>query len=353
MATSSNFCKLAPLTPWVVTLGCLVLWTGCSRKATSDREIWAEVDGKPIFRDQVERYYRSRMTSASEAGKEEQAVSFKLNILNELIDEQILLAHASHSRITVSEAEVDKKVAELRSPYSEEEFQKKLSDQGLTLGELREEVRQNLIIDKLLNKEIASRVVVTDAEVADYYAHNKANFNVPETEYHLAQILVTPTPDPQVRNLMNDDAKDRVAAERKIQALHARLRAGEDFAKLAQAYSEDPRTAPGGGDMGFIPVSSLAADGKLKQALSSLQVGQISGIIRDAGGYHIIKILGRENAGQRDLSDPQVRNNIRQSLMNQKGQLLKAAHIEGLRNRAKVVDYLAQHIVRGGGNPYH
>ncbi len=353
MTTSNNSCKLARLALLVVTLGGLALWTECSRKATSDREIWAEVDGKPIFRDQVERYYRSRMAAGSDTGKEEQTASFKLNILNELINDEILLAHAGHSRITVSEAEVDKKVVELRSPYSEEEFQKKLSDQGLTLGELREEVRQSLIIDKLFNKEIASRALVTDAEIAEYYERHKANFNVPETEYHLAQILVTPVPDSQVRNLMNDDAKDRAAAERKIQALHARLRAGEDFAKLAQAYSEDPRTAPGGGDMGFIPASSLAADGKLKQALSSLQVGQISGIIRDAGGYHIIKILGRENAGQRDLSDPQVQNNIRQTLTNEKEQLLRAAYIEELRNRAKVVDYLAQQIIRGGGNPYH
>src|SRR5208283_5631202 len=101
--------------------------------------------------------------------------------------------------------------------------------------------RRNIIITKLINKEIISNIKVTDAEIAAYYERNKANFNVPETAYHLAQIEVTPRADPEIRNLKNDDAKTPAEAERKIQALYARLRANEDFGAVAQAYSEDPR----------------------------------------------------------------------------------------------------------------
>jgi peptidyl-prolyl cis-trans isomerase SurA len=211
-------------------------------------------------------------------------------------------------------------------------------------------VRDSLLVEKLINKEITSRVSVSDSEVAEYYESNKASFNVPETQYHLAQILVTPARDPQLRNLAGDDAKTPAAAERKIKALSMRLRQGEDFEKLAQAYSEDPNTVSGGGDMGFIPASALASQSKIRMALQSLKVGQVSGIIRDTEGYHIVKILGREDAGQRPLSDPRVQNSIRQSLMNTKEQLLKTAYIEGLRDQARVSNYLAGEIVKAGGS---
>ena len=329
----------------------VLCWEACGRRANPDRQIWAEVDGKPIFRDEVERFYRSRLTSASsEAGKDEQALSLKLNILNELINNQILLAHASRAGVNISEAEVDKRLADLRTPYSDEEFQKKLKDQGMKLNDLRQQVGDSLLVEKLINKEITSRISVSDSEVAEYYRRNKASFNVPETQYHLAQILVTPMPDPQLRNLANDDAKTSAAADRKIKALSARLRKGEDFDKLAQAYSEDPNTVSGGGDMGFIPASALASQSRILMALQSLKVGQVSGIIRDSEGYHIVKILGREDAGQRPLSDPRVQNSIRQTLINEKEQLLKTAYIEGLRDKAKVSNYLAAQIVKAGGS---
>jgi peptidyl-prolyl cis-trans isomerase SurA len=333
-----------------MSLALLVALAGCSRKTPSEREVWADVDGKPIYREQVERYYRSRVAAGSEAGSPEQAFSFQLNILNELINNEILVAHASRAQIRLSEAEVDTKVAELQSPYSKEEFQKKLTEQGLNPARLRDEVRQSLIINKLINKEIASRLTVTDAEVANYYERNRATFNVPETQYHMAQIAVTPTAESQVRNTKNDDAKNPQAAERKITALYARLQSGEDFGKVAQEYSEDARTAAAGGDMGFIPATTLASNAQLRQVITSLKVGQMTGIIRTADGYHILKLLGHEEAGQRSLADPQVRSAIRQTLMNEREQLLRAAYLEDLRNRAKVRNYLAEKVVAAGAN---
>jgi peptidyl-prolyl cis-trans isomerase SurA len=332
----------------VLMLGALALLPACSRKTDARREVWAEVDGEPILREQVEKIYRGRATSGSEAVNPEQELSFKLSILNELTNNQILMAHASRARITVSEAEIDTKVAELQSPYTKEEFQKKLTDQGMNLSELRQEVRQSLMISKLVNKEIVSRLSVTDAEIAAFYERNKANFNVPETQFHLAQIAVTSVPDPEIRNLKNDDAKTPAAAERKIRALYAQLQNGESFAKVAQEYSEDAVTASGGGDMGYVRLSDLKVP-QLKQLVNSLKVGQMSGVLTSGNSFHILKLLGREEPGQRQLNDPQVQATIRQNLMNEKEQLLKAAYIEVLRNRAKVSNYLAEQVVDAGG----
>ena len=325
--------------------------TSCQRKGVSDRESVAKVDGQPIYRDQVERVYRSRQGATPDGNSPEEAMSFKLNVLDELINNQILVEHASHAGITVSEAEVDNEVAKLQTPYSAEEFRKRLRDQGLEMEDLRKELRRNITITKLINKEIVSNIKVSDADIAAYYERNKANFNVPETAYHLAQIEVTPVADPEVRNLKNDDAKTPAAAERKIQALYARLRAGDDFATVAQEYSEDPRTASGGGDMGFIPASALDATPQLKQAVTSLQENQITAIIRTASGYHIIKLLGKEPAATHTLSELRVQNAIRQTLRNEREQLLKAAYIETLRDRAKVENYMAEQIVKGQLSP--
>jgi len=329
----------------------LAALTSCQPRSASERTLVAKVDGQPIYRDQVERVYRSRQSAGPDSNSPEEAMSFKLNVLDELINNQILVEHASHAGITVSEAEVDNKVAELQSPYSAEEFRKRIRDQGLEMEDLRKELHQTIIITKLLNKEIVSNIKVSDADIAAYYERNKANFNVPETAYHLAQIEVTPVADPEVRNLKNDDAKTPAAAERKIQALYARLRAGDDFATVAQEYSEDPRTASGGGDMGFIPASALDSTPQLKQAVLTLQVNQFTGIIRSASAYHIIKLLGKEPAATHTLSELRVQNAIRQTMKNEREQLLKAAYIETLRDRAKVENYLAQEIVKGQVSP--
>ncbi|MBZ5514476.1 MAG: peptidylprolyl isomerase [Acidobacteriia bacterium] len=324
---------------------------GCSRRATKDGTVWADVDGVPIFRDQVERYYRSRTATGAEGASQEQALSFKLTILDELINNQILAAHAAKSHVAVSEAEIDTKVNELQSPYSREEFQKKLTEQGLDSGSLRDEIRRSLIITKLVNKEIVSRIKVTDPEVTEYYQRNKNAFNITETQFHLAQIAVTPVADPQVRNTKNDDATNSQAAERKVQALYARLRAGDDFATVAQEYSEDARTSSNGGDMGFLPASALDSSPALRKAITSLRPGEMTPVLRTTDGFHILKLLGKEEAGQRQISDPQVQSSIRQTLTNEREQLLRAAYLEDLHNHAKVVNYLAEKVETGAANP--
>jgi peptidyl-prolyl cis-trans isomerase SurA len=312
-------------------------------------QVWARVNGIPIYENQVDSLYR-HATALPDPGKGEQGLSFKLNILNELIDHQLLLQRAAAEQIKVSDAEVDAKLEQIRDPDPSQGFDRRLKNQGLTLTQLREQVRQDLIIQKLIEQEISSRITVTKAEIANYYFHNTADFRVPEPEYHLAQILVTPVADPQVHNLMRDDATTEQGAQRKIQALYTQLRSGEDFAKVAEEYSEDPRTAPGGGDMGFIPASALASYPQIQRALRFLKPGRFSGIIHDRNGFCVIKLLGFVPAGQRSLSDPQVQASIRKTLLDEKEEVLKAAYVEDLRNRAHIVDKLAQEIVKTAGS---
>ncbi|MGH9452089.1 MAG: peptidylprolyl isomerase [Terriglobia bacterium] len=318
----------------------------CSRGG--NKGVWAMVDGAPIKRSQVEAVYRSRKTMLPGDAKPEQALSFKLAILNELIDRRLLLDRASELQVTVSAKEVDDRMAAMQGADSQP--QPGSGSKSMTVAASRQEVRDNLVLQELIQKEILSQVTVTAGEIARYYDRNKADFNQPQSEVHLAEILVTPVPDARVGNLMHDDARNERAAERKIKALYAQVASGKDFAKVAENYSEDPRTAPDGGDMGFIPVSSFASDPKLSRALDFLRPGQMTGIIHNRSGYRIFKLLDRINAGQRPVSDTKVQASIRKMLTNEKEEVLKAAYIENLRSHAHIVDYLAQEILQAHGS---
>jgi peptidyl-prolyl cis-trans isomerase SurA len=165
---------------------------------------------------------------------------------------------------------------------------------------------------------------------------------VAEPQIHMAQILVTPNPDPSVHNLKNDKAQNDDQARRKIEMLNSRIRQGEDFAMLAQNYSEDPNTAPNGGDLGFIPESALQkVSPELQKNIDGMTPGQVTPPLHMQEGYRILKLISREPAGQRELNDPQVQQTIRETLFNRRDNLLRAAYYEVARDEAKVSNYLA------------
>jgi peptidyl-prolyl cis-trans isomerase SurA len=157
---------------------------------------------------------------------------------------------------------------------------------------------------------------------------------------------VTPNPDPNVRNLKNDKAKNEEEAKKKILMIEQRLKQGEDFAMLAQSYSEDANTAANGGDLGFVQQSALdKVQPELRKMVMSLLPGQNSPIIHTPAGYSILKVFSKEPSGQRELTDPRVQQSIREQLLNRKDQLLKAAYYDVARNETKVTNYLSKSIV--------
>lgn len=328
-----------------------VVWLGgCrSRRAAGD-EVWAEVNGEPILRAQVEKYYERQVGALPEPLTQDEAQARKLAILNQLIQNEILWQKAAQANLLAGDGEVEAKLQELRGPTSEEEFQRRLGAQALSLEELKAELRRDIAIRKLLDRSLDTATTVSDQEVTDYYQQYKNRFRFVETQYRVAQILVSPWPDPQVRNLKNDDAASEADATRKVQALLERLRAGDDFGELARNYSEDPATALAGGDLGFFPDSDLAnTHPALRAAVQRLEVGQIAGPVRTPRGYHLVKLLEREPPGLRELSDPDVQKGIREQLRSHKRQLLEAAYVERSREQARVVNYLARQILESRG----
>jgi peptidyl-prolyl cis-trans isomerase SurA len=334
-----------------VAMAAVWLFAGaCKREAPPAADVWAVVNGKEIKRDEVEKYYRTRVNPEGQEPSQEEALSLKLNVLDELINNEILLERAKKLNLEASDGEVEDKFTELKSPYTEEEFQKRLKDQGITVDDLKRDLRRQLSIQKLMNREVVAKISITDQDVADFYRQNRAQFNVAEPQYRIAQIVVTPRKDPQVRNRKNDDATTDAEARRKTQMLMDRLNTGADFSQLAMDYSEDATTAATGGDLGYVPESALnQSDPALKKTVLGLRPGQVSGIITLRDSYRILKLIARESPGQRELSDPQVSQTIRDTLRNRKEQLLRAAYLAIARDEARTTNYLARQVIEAAG----
>jgi len=284
----------------------------------------------------------------------EQATSLRLSILRELIDNAILMRRAEKLGLLATDEEVERKLNEAKSPYTADQFDQKLKEKKITLDDFKHDLRRSLTLDKVLNKEITSKINVTDQDITDYYNAHKSEFNLIETQYHLAQIFVTPMPNPQVHNLKNDKAQNEADAKKKVLMLGNRLDSGDDFATLAMNYSEDPETAGNGGDLGFTPESALQrTDPSTRDVVMKLKPGQYSPVIPVVDpashrlvGFRIVKVVAKEPAGQRELQDPRVQQAIRSQLRDRREQLLKAAYYEVLRDSAKVENYYAEDVLK-------
>ena len=332
----------------------LAALAACNSQASGD--VMATVDGRKIFRSDLDKYYDNQVASAQQAPTGEQATALRLNILHQMIDDEILMRRAEKLGLLATDEEVDRKYNEIKSPFTQEEFDQRLKDKKITLADFKRDIRRSITVDKVMNKEVSSKINVTDQDISGYYNAHKGEFNLIETQYHLAQIMVTPVPNAQVHN-QNDKAQNEAEARKKIQMIGNRLDSGDDFATLAMKYSEDPETSGNGGDLGTVPESSLRnTDPYTREAVTKLKPGQYSSIIsvvnpatKQTLGFRIVKLVSKEPAGQRELSDPRVQQAIRSQLHDRREQLLKSAYYEVLRDSAKVEDYYAKKVLDTNG----
>jgi peptidyl-prolyl cis-trans isomerase SurA len=351
LRTNSFFAQLAATLSAAVLLAALA---ACNSQTGGD--VMATVDGRKIFRTDVDKYYDNNVASAQQAPTGEQATALRLNILHQMIDDEILMRRAEKLGLLATDEEVDRKYNEYKSPFTQEEFDKRLRDKKITLADFKRDIRRSITVEKVMNKEVSSKINVTDQDITNYYNEHKGEFNLIEPTYHLAQIMVTPTPNPQAHN-QNDKAQNEAEARKKIQMIANRLDSGDDFATLAMKYSEDPETSGNGGDLGTVQESGLkGTDPATRDAVMKLKPGQYSAVIsvvnpatKQAVGYRIVKLVSKEPAGQRELSDPRVQQAIRSQLHDRREQLLKAAYYEVLRDTAKVENFYAKKVLDSNG----
>ncbi|MGA8026095.1 MAG: peptidylprolyl isomerase [Bryobacteraceae bacterium] len=315
----------------------------CNRPVSPD--VAATVNGRPITYAELDRAIAAQFPNAPLKTGADQTTQLRLEALRALIDNEIMLQRAEKEGLLASDADVDAKFNELKVGYTQEDFQKLLLQRKMSVSDLKAQIRRELSVQKLFNKEIGSHISIADADVSAFYNANKASFNLAENKVRLAQILVSAAPDPNVTNLKNDKAQNDQQARNKIEMIDLRVRQGEDFGTLAQNYSED-QFAANGGDVGFVPESALdKANPELRKLILEMTPGQVSQVIHTPEGYRIIKLISKEPAGQRQLSDPRVQEEIRQGLFQGKEQVLRSAFYEVARSEAKVKNYYAESVL--------
>ena len=311
---------------------------------------WAVVNGSEITRDHVEKAFR-RVGDPGQTVSDEEAYTAKLSILDDLIVEEILIARANALKLEVSPAELDTAYGEARKDIAEAAFQQELTRRNLTADDMRDRLRRDLLSKKVIDQEVVSKITVTDQDVINFFNANRSQFNLPEDAYHLAQIVITPEREGQIANRTGDDAATPEAANAKVAMLMERLKGGAAFADLARDYSEDPESAPRGGDLGLVPLSAIKqAPPALRDAALKVTPGTAR-VVSQGGAHTIVFVVAHETAGQRDLSTPKVREQITATLRGRKEQLLRAAYLTAARTDADVVNYLARRVVEGQGKP--
>jgi len=353
--------RLFPLRHWRGALVCAAAaasLVACGRsgsKTTSapaptavSPDTWAEVDGKAISRTEVEKAFH-QSADPNQTLSQEEALSARLSVLDDLITEEILLAKAQKENITATDAEVDDAFKNAKGNLTDDQFQQQLFARSLSTADVRDGLKRRVITQKVIDNDVTKKITITDQQVIDFFNANRQQFNLPEDAYHLAQIVVTPAREQQVANRTGDDATSVEAANAKVAMLLDRLQKGTPFADLARDYSEDPESAPRGGDLGLVPVSAVKqAPAPLRDAVLQTQPGKARVASKD-GVRTIVYVVSKETAGQRDLGTPGVKQQISDGLKGRKEQLLRSAYLTAAHADAKVTNYLARTVVQSQG----
>ena len=343
-------------TPTLLTgaLAAAFLASACSSTPSEPAvtaDTWAVVDGRPITKDATEKALR-RVRDPNETLSAEEAVAARLAVLEDLILQDLLVAKAPALKIEVPAADLDAAFTKARGDLNDEQFKQELTRRTLTEADVRESLRRQLLAEKVVEQEVSKQVAIGDPDVTRFFDANRAQFNLAEEAYHIAQIVITPQRDPQVANATGDDAATPQEAVAKARTIMERLKGGASFRDLATSYSEDPASAQRGGDMGLIPVSQLQrAPPALRNAVLNKGAGTVNVASAGNGAFTIVLVVAREPAGQRDLSTPGIKDQITNTLKTRKESLLRTAYLTALRTDAAIVNHLARRVVQAKGTP--
>ena len=226
----------------------------------------------------------------------------KKDILIQMIEDRLILSYAKKLNIRVLEEEIDRKLESVKDGFpSEEVFYNTIETQGITIADLKNRYKDQVMMKKVLDFEVKSRIAVLPSEISEYYEQHREDFKLDE-KYKVRHILIKAVSE-----------VDFELAKIEIEGVYKKLREGEDFAKLASLYSQGPNKDKGG-DMGFIGKGEMLKE--LDQVIFNLKPGESSGPIKSKIGYHILKIEDITHSGYLSLED--VQGNIKARIFQKK-----------------------------------
>lgn len=294
----------------------------------ANTQVVAKVNGKPLTAFELNEEFQALLPSlGSYHGNvsEERIAAIRKEAMDNLIDRELQYQYALGKNISVSNKEVEAEFTRMENAFgSPKKFKEAIKKKGLIMEEVKGYLKKRLLTAKAKEQEITAKARISDEELRDYYQKNKNGFNKPE-ELRASHILIGVDPAAS--------AEEREKKLKLAKDILAKIKAGEDFVKLAMRYSTDERTAPIGGDIGPFH-KGMMADEALEKAVLSLKVGEVSDVVESLYGYHIIVLTDRKPPTQLSFDD--VRVDIKVRLEKKKADELYKKWMEDLKAKAKI-----------------
>ena len=267
---------------WILVL-ILLLVVACrgQEASRSTASPVATVNGEPIGSEEFQkRLEKERALVTSEAAlSQEQMTSLKEEALNRLIDEKVMLQRAGQLALAVSDAEIEVRIGEIKKDYGADGFNALFGDGGIDYPVWRKSLQQRMLLEKVITRDVNAKVDVSDREAELYFKANRKLY-VSVQRVRAAQIVI----------------RDRDRAE----GILKRLRAGEEFGKVAREVSIGPE-AEREGDLGFFERGMMPE--AIDRVVFSLPVGKLSSVVRSPYGFHVFKVLEKEEARGRNYAE--------------------------------------------------
>jgi peptidyl-prolyl cis-trans isomerase SurA len=271
-----------------------------------------------------EPYQAKLEASYAGAGRDKALTEARMTLLNRMIDNLLMEQQARKAGIVIRDEEVTGTIGDLleRRKISQDDLRKGLENEGTTLEAYKKGVLDQLMRIKLVQREIKSKVAVSDEEIGEYYRRHREDYEGKDT-VRIKQILLS------LPKGGGPAVKERLRAE--AGAIHKRLLAGEPFELLSAKYSQGPAAAAGG-DIGYIEKGVILHE--VEEAAFSLPLNQISEVIESPIGFHVIQVIDRRGGGIKAIES--VREEIREKIDQEKMEKKFGEWLEDLRSKSHI-----------------
>jgi len=284
----------------------------------------ARVNGEDVKKTELDMAIKSLEDRARSAVPAEQRDAVYRQVLDRLIGFHLLVQESKARKVIAPPWEVDSQVDQIKKQFpSEEAFKQMLQTRGVTLEQLRADTAQTIAVNLMLKNELETKIAVTEADSKKFFEENKPRFRQ-EDSVHASHILIK-TPE-------QADAAARAKAKAQADDLLAQLKKGAVFADLAKQFSQDPGSAPNGGDLGFFSKGQMVP--AFEQAAFALKPGETSGVVETPFGYHIIRVS--ETKAGRDLPYDEVKAQIDEYLKQQLRDRKSQEFVDQLKAKGKI-----------------
>jgi parvulin-like peptidyl-prolyl isomerase len=304
-------------------MGVLPRFTSAAPASLPAKDVAALVNGRAITYEVLNTAFHNQAGVPFETVQDDpQAQQARKQILEQIINEELLAEEARRQELPVTPEALNTRIKEIQARFpSEEAFNQTLRSRGLTLDEFKADMEEGLMIQQLIQKEVFAKVSVSRQELESFFQKHRDDYM--EGSVHVRHILITVAPDASPE----DDAKARDRAKTVL----AKARKGDDFAQLAQQYSEDP-SKDKGGDLGDLARGQTVKP--FEDVAFSLKPGEISDLVRTTFGYHIIKVEEIKTAKRPSFEEAEDR--VREDLMQEKATAQYLKYVKALQKKAKI-----------------